>query len=565
MLATIFLTVLVFFAGGYLVYGRFLRNRLGLDDDRATPAHALRDDMDYCPARAPILLGHHFSSIAGAGPILGPIIAGLAFGWLPVLLWVAIGAVFIGGVHDFGALVASIRHKARSVAEVARCHMSPTANKLFGIFIWLALVLVLAAFIDVTAKTFVEDGGVATASLIFIGLALLFGVAVYRMKLPLSGLTLIFVGLMGLGVWAGTALPLDAGWIEGLSGLAPEKSFTWILVAYCFVASIVPVWMLLQPRDYLSSFLLYGCLLGGAAGILCFDGAIEFPPFLSMHNDEFGYLVPALFIIVACGACSGFHSIVSSGTTAKQLNRETDAVRIGYGAMLLEGVLAFIALAAIMTCAQTDPDLGKHPTRVFAAGFGRFTEALGIPAHLGMLYGGLAISTFLLTTLDTATRLARYVFEELVGRRGIGMKLTANVCTLGLPLLLLNLDVESGGETLPAYKLIWPMFGATNQLLGGLALLTVTVWLKKTGRKCLFAAIPMVFMIVMTGVALVQIIIRAARAEGGLWDGANAVRFGYSLVLLVLAGFLVVEAWRSLRTSDETNAISTGDGDAGAV
>jgi carbon starvation protein len=239
--------------------------------------------------------------------------------------------------------------------------------------------------------------------------------------------------------------------------------------------------------------------------------------------------------------------VVSSGTTAKQLARETDAVRIGYGGMLLEGLLALVALSAVMICAQGDDALGRHPTAVFANGLGRFMGALGIPESFGFKFGLLAISTFLLTTLDTGTRLARYVFEELAGRRDVAMRLLANTITLALPVILLNLEVTSGGKAVPAYKLIWPMFGATNQLLGGLALLTVTVWLKKTGRKAWFVMVPMIFMIGITLTALVELIIRAARSDEGLTSTANAVQSGYTAVLLVLALFLVAEAVRALR------------------
>ncbi len=548
MLPLLFVSCMACFAAAYLFYGRLLSRRFGLDDSRKTPAHTMKDGMDYCPARAPVLFGHHFSSIAGAGPILGPIIAGLAFGWLPALLWIVIGSIFIGGVLDSGSLAASIRHKAKSIAEIARKHMSPAANKLFLVFIWLSLILLLAAFIDVTAKTFVKDGGVATSSFIFIVLAIAFGVTVYRMRLPFSIGTLTFACLVFAGIYIGYRNPADISSLGNALGISTGQAYTWILAVYCFIASIAPVWLLLQSRDYLSSFLLYGCLAGGFLGILFFTGPVEYPAFLTWNDDKLGFLLPGLFILIACGACSGFHSLVSSGTTSKQLGRETDAVRIGYGAMLVEAVLALIALCAIMICARGDASLGRHPTEVFASGLGSFATSLGIPQELGFKFGLLAISTFLLTTLDTATRLGRYTFEELAGSRGLPTKLLANLFTLGIPLLLLNIEVKGqGGAVMPAYKMIWPMFGATNQLLGGLALLTITVWLKKTGRKAVFTLIPMVFIIGMTMTALVDLIRSALYSVDGKVEAANYIKAGYSGLLFLLAVFLVIEAVRALR------------------
>ncbi len=533
------LSVIVFFLG-YRYYGSFLVRSFGLSPDRKTPAVEINDGMDFCPARAPVLFGHHFSSIAGAGPIVGPVLAGIAFGWLPALVWIVLGSIFIGGVHDMGSLAASIRHKARSVAEVARDNITPRAGKLFLVFIWLALVLVLAAFIDLTASTFVTNGGVASSASFYIVLALLFGLALYKLKMPLRFGTLLFVPLVFIIIWVGRLMPVALG----------RETFVLVLAVYCFAASITPVWLLLQPRDYLSSFLLYACLLCGGAGIILSGASLEYPAFLSFHNESLGLLFPALFITIACGACSGFHSIVASGTTARQLSRETDARPIGYGAMLVEGVLALIALAAVMSCAAGSDALKSHPTQVFAAGLGSFLSKIGIPEGAGADFGLLAISTFLLTTLDTATRLARYVFEEFLGRRGWGVKIAATALTLGLPLFIISVEVESGasgeigGRIVPAYKMIWPVFGATNQLLGGLALLTIAVWLKRTGRRALFALIPMVFMIGVTLWGLVQIVCRSL--AGGLSETAHLVKFTASALLILLALVLIVEAARSL-------------------
>lgn len=558
MLPVLFLICLACFILGYRFYGAFLRRRFGLDDSRPTPAVEQADGVDYCAARTPVLFGHHFSSIAGAGPIVGPVLAGIAFGWLPALIWVVLGAIFVGGVHDMGSLAASIRHKACSVAEIARENITPLAGKLFLIFIWLALILVLAAFIDLTASTFVADGGVATSSGLYILLALAFGFLLYRMRIPLALGTLVFVPLVFAAIWLGQQAPVAVVSGEVAAAAADpdalKQTYVFVLAAYCFAASILPVWLLLQPRDYLSSFLLYGCLAGGSVGLVLSGHDISYPALQPFHHESFGYLVPALFITVACGACSGFHSIVASGTTAKQLPRETAAQPVGYGGMLTEGVLAVVALAAVMVCAEGSGALQKHPTQIFAAGLGRFMDVLGIPESAGATFGLLAISTFLLTTLDTATRLARYVAEELLGRRDWIVKMFVTAATLGLPLLIVSSRVEVNGVIVPAYKLIWPLFGSTNQLLAGLALLTITVWLKRSGTRTaglLVSLLPMVFMIGVTLLALGQILLQAAATGDGLTETANAVKFGAALLLLLLALVLIFEAVRSLRSPPE--------------
>ena len=549
MLALVLIISLVWFTAGYLVYGRFLRRKFALDDTHATPAVTEEDNLDYCPARTPVLFGHHFSSIAGAGPIVGPVIAGLMFGWGPALLWILLGAVLVGGVHDMGALVASIRHKARSIAEVARETISPTAQRLFLIFIWLTLVLVLACFLDITAETYwtetpdLHGGSVATSSVIYIALALAFGVVVYRLRYSLTLASLVFVPLVFAGIWVGLKAPVPLAALE-IGGLTPATTYLAILVAYCFVASLTPVWILLQPRDFLSSFLLFGCLAGGAVGILAGGLPVVYPAFLGFKSDSGKPLFPFLFILIACGAVSGFHSIVASGTTAKQAARESDALRIGYGAMLMEGVLAVLALATIMVLGRESAITHKAPTVIFASGFGRFTEALGISTSLGMAFGLLAISTFLLTTLDTCTRLARFILEELVGSRTTLTRWIATAVTLALPVALLNIEVTNAkGDILAAYKMIWPLFGATNQLLAGLALLTVTVWLRSLGKPTWFTSIPCVFMIAMTTSALIYEGIQLWARD--LTDLGNAFQFGYCAFLLLLSVFLCVEALRA--------------------
>jgi carbon starvation protein len=533
MLVAIIISGIVLFALAYRFYGRWLDRQFNIDPDHKTPAHENYDGLDYVPSSTPVLMGHHFSSIAGAGPIVGPIIAVAFFGWLPAVLWIIFGSILIGGVHDYSALVVSIRHKAKSVAQVARRLMSPTAHKLYLVFVWLAMVYVLTAFVDLTAASFVADGGVASSSTMYIGLALLLGYFGYRRRYSLGVLSVVFVPMVFLIIWLGQLMPM--GQPAAIAHGDPKTTWALILLAYCFVASITPVWALLQPRDYLSSFLLIACILGGLLGIVFGHHTFNVPAFHGF-NTSLGMLFPALFITIACGACSGFHSIVASGTTAKQLNNERNARPVAYGSMLVEGLLALIAVAAIVVAGGTLS--GKAPTIVFAEGMGSFTGVLGLPHSLGTSFGLLALSTFLLTTLDTGTRLARYILEELFDTRGMLARVSATVVTLVLPMWLsLTQFADAEGAAVPVWRAIWPVFGATNQLLGALALLTVSVWLKRTGRRTFFTVLPMLFMFSVTLLALVQLVLRERFNVIGVIAG----------LLFVLAIFLIFESIRAFR------------------
>jgi carbon starvation protein len=538
MLVAILLIAVAAFILAYVFYGRFLARRYELDDSRPTPSHTSYDGIDRVPAHKGILLGHHFSSIAGAGPIVGPVIAAVAFGWLPVLGWIILGSIFIGGVHDFSALVASIRHNARSIAEMAKQYMSPLAWKLFLAFAWLALIYVLTVFLDLTAATFIESGGVATASILFIFLAIGFGLSVYRFKMSLLSSSLIFVPLVFAAVWLGQSIPIPPNRIPAIVAGDPAKTWCLILLIYCFIASTTPVWILLQPRDYLSSFLLYASVLGGAVGILLGGFKIEYPAWRAWSAPQIGMLFPMLFITVACGACSGFHSLVASGTSSKQINKESDAKLIGYGAMLVEGIVAIIALAAVAIVTQSDGLTKTPPQIIYADGLGKFFAAIGVPADLGRSFGLLALSAFILTTLDTATRLSRYIFEEFFGLKNPASRYPSTLATLALPTILVLITLKDAlGNPIPAWKAIWPVFGATNQLLAALVLLVVAVWLKKTGKKLGFVLAPMVFMNIITIWALVLLLRQYRLSAVGI----------IAAVLLLLAIVLIVEAWRTIR------------------
>ena len=539
MLTLLFLLAISAFVLAYIFYGRFLSKKFDLDNDRPTPAHSEYDGMDRVPTNKAVLLGHHFSSIAGAGPIVGPIIAATAFGWAPTLLWVVLGAIFIGGVHDFSALIASVRHQGRSIATIARETMSPMAYKLMLVFIWLALVYVLVVFTDLTSATFIADGGVASSSLIFMLLAVGFGLAVYRFKIKVWRASLIFVPLVFLAVWVGQQIPLQATHIPVLLGGDPANTWDIFLILYCFVASTTPVWILLQPRDYLSSYLLYASVLGAFIGILFGGLSISLPALTAWTNPQLGSLFPILFITVACGSCSGFHAVVASGTSSKQLDREGDARLIGYGAMLIEGTVAVMALVTVMILAKSDPLLNQAPLVIYGRGMGRFLAVLGLPEKLGYSFGLLALSTFILTTLDTCTRLGRYIFEEFFNLKGSRSRYFSTMATLALPAVFVLITLKDAqGKAIPAWKAIWPVFGASNQLLAALTLLVITLWLRKMGKKFIFTLLPMLFMISMTLWSLLLLIRQYRLSAIGL----------IAVVLLLLAVLLIVEAFRSLRS-----------------
>jgi carbon starvation protein len=505
---------------GYVFYGKYIAEKvLIVDPSVKTPAEAMYDGVDYVPCPAPVLLGHHFASIAGAGPITGPI-AAAAFGWVPVFLWIVIGSIFVGGVHDFVALIASVRHDAKSIGEVVRTHIGEKGQFFFLCFSYLTLVLVVAVFTILVVGTFVSVPAVATTSLLFIALAVAFGLAINRYQAPLGIATTIGVILLFLCVWLGVQFPI----------VASNTFWTFFCLVYIFIASIVPVWILLQPRDYLNSFLLYASLLGALVGIIIGGPALEFPAFVSFNAA--GPLFPMLFVTVACGAISGFHSLVSSGTTAKQLANEKDAKLIGYGAMLIEGLLALVALATVAYLSKDGytaalADLGG-PTGVFAAGVGHFMSFFGIPVAFGTTFGALAVNAFCLTSLDTATRLGRYAWEEFFETRAPA--LSNRYIGTTVTVVLAGALALSGN-----WAAIWPIFGSANQLLAALTLLTASVWLTSLNQDRRPTMYPMFFMFAATLTALV-FLIKDNLAKGNMVLGIPGI------LLFILAIFLVLEA-----------------------
>jgi len=518
---------IVVFIVAYLTYGSYIVRKLGGVDPKAkTPAYTMRDDVDYVPTRAPVLLGHHFASIAGAAPILGPIVAAV-FGWIPVFLWIVLGTVFIGAVHDTGALYTSIRHRAKSIAEILKDNVGISGKKLFAAFAWLTLILVLAVFTVVIANTFVSIPSVATTSILFIALAILFGYFVYRRGAPLAVTSIVGVVLLALCVWLGTLIPISLSF----------TAWVFILLAYAFIAASLPVWLILQPRDYLNSFLLYGFLIAAVIGIFVTNPAIKLPAFTSFQTD-LGYLFPILFVTVACGAISGFHSLVSSGTTSKQLSSEAHIKPIGYGSMLLEGLLAVIALTTVAYLLMGDytallKEVGWGG--VFSTGIGNFLTSIGIPVAMGVGFGGLVLAAFALTTLDTATRLCRFMLVELTEKEEgkpapivtfITNRYVAGIIGVGLAVWL----ALSGG-----WKTLWPLFGSANQLMASLALLAVVAWLTRMGKDNKFVLYPMVFMLAVTLTALVFMFLNTIAAANIVQSIVVVVLFILAIVLVYLA------------------------------
>jgi carbon starvation protein len=542
-------SVLVLLGLGYRFYGRFVAAQYGLDPQVATPAVQRDDGVDFVPTRPFYLLGQHFSAIAAAGPIAGPILACQQFGWLPCLLWITFGVVFIGAVHDFSTLVASVRHGGRSIAEIMRLYLGRRGWLAMMAFIWVALVYVILAFADITASSFVgrtedlagstfafnQGGAVALASCLYLLLSILMGAVDRWLKPPLWLTTVVFVpatlGVVWLGTQYSTLLVL------------PGRTWGILILAYCFLASLVPVWALLQPRGYLGGFVLYMALAVGVAGIFLGGFEVQQPAFKTWQAPgASGSLFPFLFVTIACGACSGFHGLVCSGTTSKQISRETHCRPVGYGGMLLEAFVALIALSTVMIA--TSGDLaGKAPGTIYGIGLGRYlAELIGQDRLVfATTFGMMAFSTFVFDTLDVSTRLGRYVLQELTGWTGKGGAILGTALTAFVPLVFLL----AAGEG--AYRLFWVLFGTSNQLLAALSLLGIGVWLKRSGRKSLFAWIPMGFVLLITVWSLVLQALAAARAlaASGRID-LPVLNGAVSVVLLALAALLVAEAARAL-------------------
>jgi len=518
------------FAAGYAFYSKFVANRLGFDPARKTPAHEKRDNVDYVPAHPMVLFGHHFAAIAGAGPIVGPVLAA-EFGWASVALWVIFGCIFLGAMHDLFALFLSVRHEGKSIGTVIGTLLGKPGKIMFLIFSWSVLILVVAEFTRQIAGTFVVDPAIATSSMLFIVDAVAFGLCVGRFGMSVRLASLIFVPLMFLFVWIGEVSPLNlVAW-----GFSVESTrLVWILVllAYCFVASVCPVWVLLQPRGYLSSYLLYVMLALALLGIVVAHPMLQLPAFSGLRvlksSGAVDCLFPLLFVIVSCGACSGTHAIIASGTTSKQLSNESHMRPVAYGGMLLEGVFAIVAIVAVAGAYTTQSDYlaavgTREPAQLFAASIAAFCAKVGIPLRFSEGFVLLAISAFLMTTVDACARLARFTWQELVPVRRLSNPYlgTTLVCLLAAELLLGNAQ---------ASKSLWTILASANQLIAGLVFLAATMWLVKNRKPSWWTAIPMAFMMSVSSWALWTIFSQAL-ATG---DSIRIVATAYLLVLAVL-------------------------------
>lgn len=517
----IFCICLAYFVLGYFVYGGFLKRLLAIDPKRPTPAQTMMDGIDYVPTPRIVLFGHHFASIAGPGPIVGPIMAAY-FGWLPALIWILVGCVFVGAFHDFAALVISVRNKGRSISFVMEKLMGLSGRQLFLSFCLLCLVLVVAIFTLLIANLFVSTPAVATASLLFILLAPLFALVTYKGGVSLRNASFVFVPLVFFIVYIGAICPLDLGALFNLETGSVRNIWIAVLAIYIFGASVLPVQYLLQPRDYLNSWLLYAMLLLGFVSILFFNPEIKMDAFKGFNavtaDGNMTALVPALFIFIACGACSGFHALVASGTTSKQLKSEADALPVGYGAMLIEGVLGVMALVAVMAMQpESFSELGKNPAAAFAVGISTFSGALGMDVTYAKIFISLAISAFMMTSLDTATRLGRFLLQELFMPRAKSesaedeavvknlnpvRRLFINKYISSLAMVVVSVFMALSGEA----GSLWPIFGASNQLMAALTFLVITLWLLARGANFYVALIPMFFMMFMRLWGVIQVV-----------------------------------------------------------
>ena len=595
-IAVLVVASLVTFTAGYLLYSRYLAQFVELDEGKTTPAHKYEDGQEYVPSQKPVLLGHHYSSIAGGAPIVGPITAGAAFGWLPAIAWIAVGNPLMGAVHDFMSLSASVRHEGKSIGYIIGEYVGERGKDMLLWFAFLTIILVIAVFALVVAVVFHFFPSSATASLIYIMLALVFGVYLYQLNLPFLPGAVAFVAMVFVGVFVGLEYPIALVAVEGTSAdtivlLGDAAQWNWlplseaqnpniaawvpVVALYAFVASVLPVWVLLQPRDFLTSSLLYvgvgGMLLGVlvATGITLFGGGFEVTygettytaletslPAFKGWTSPLGPLFPFLFVTIACGTISGFHSLVSSGTTAKQLDRETDARDIGYGAMLGEGLLATTAVAAlaIVGTVEFSSGLAGALANFPVGGAIMLGAGFGIPTAAGAAFIGLVFVSFLLTSTDTAVRLGRYMLEELVGTPETQVEEAATNRYVNAGLL----------QVVPAYLLVgsgswsslWPLFGGANQTLAALALLAATLWLANWDdqKQLISTGVPMALMLLVTLTALLWIgLYRAPTELLAATDLASQVSFAIqsliSLTLVGLAGSIAWMGYQNIRTA----------------
>jgi carbon starvation protein len=525
---------------GYNVYGRFIEKKvLQIDEDRPTPAREMNDGIDYSPAKKPLLFGHHFSSIAGAGPILGPLLGVLYFGWLGALLWVAIGSVFLGAVHDYTSLMTSVQNRGKSLGDISEKTLGRRTKIIFSLFLWFALALVIAVFAVVASRTLVSQPEIVIPTFGLVFLAMIFGWLIYKKNIPTSAATVIAVAILFFLIYLGELIPVELP--ATILGMSSQNFWFFVLIVYSLFASSLPVWFLLQPRDYISTWILFIGLGLGYLGLIVFQPTIHAPAFVSFRSAG-GPLWPMLFVIIACGAISGFHSIVAGGTTSKQLPDEASGKLIGYGGMLTEAALAGLVVFIAAGVLVWDPSGSENPLgfqflmnvvgdpiRAFSAGYGRIISSLpGITLAIGSFFGMVMLNAFVLTTLDTGTRLGRLIFSELLEKKVPVFKNRWAASTIILVFAALMGATEG-------YKAIWPVFGASNQLVAALALIVVSSYLVAIKRPKKYTLYPAYFMLLTTLAALFYQGTKFYR------DGSYLLT-GVSLLLIALALIIVYEA-----------------------
>lgn len=524
----LFLFAAAVLIGAYFIYGKYVFKKFRINNDNITPSHRLNDGIDYVPSKPIVVLGHHFASIAGAGPIVGPIIA-VTFGWIPAVIWILIGGIFFGAVHDLGSMVVSLRNDGKSIGVIIQKNIGKKGKQLFIIFSFSTLILVIGVFADIIAKTFVNNPGVASASILFILLAVTFGIInkfIGNSKTAFVIISVLGVFLMYYFVYLGMQLPF----------VLDYQIWIYVLLGYAFIASVTPVSMLLQPRDYLNSFLLYGLIIAAVVGVFISNPEIKMDNNIHITADNLGYLFPVLFVTIACGAISGFHSLVASGTTSKQLDRESDAKLVGFGGMLIESFLAIISVGAVVVLSRGEylGRLGEEgPVPLFASGLGSMIASMGIPESFAIGFVALTVSAFALTTLDTCTRLARFSLQEYFEdvKSPVGIKISQNRYVSTASVVVFSVLLLASGS----FTTLWPIFGSANQLLAALALLAVAVWLIRRKINATFVTIPMFFMFTVTLTSLGLFAWKNFQSEVYVLSVIAGLLFVLSISLIVLA------------------------------
>ena len=555
---TMMILAVVVLGGAYLIYGRYLAKKWGINPDSKTPAYEMEDGVDYVPADTNVVFGHQFASIAGAGPINGPIQAAM-FGWLPVMLWILLGGVFFGAVQDFASMYASVKNKGRSIGYIIELYIGKLGKRLFLLFTWLFSILVVAAFADIVAGTFngfdangatvTANGAVATTSLLFIVFAVGLGFYLKYTRFPKMLNTLFAIALLVLAVGLGLAFPI----------YVPQSAWLIFVFIYVIIACVTPVWALLQPRDYLNSYLLIAMIVGSVLGICVYNPSMNLPSFtafkLTAANGSVSYLFPALFVTIACGAVSGFHSLVASGTASKQIKNEKNMLPVSFGAMLLESLLAITALIAAGFVATQEGLPAGTPPQLFAQAISIFLTSLGLPESVCYTLITLAISAFALTSLDSVARVGRIAFQEFFTDDSIAPedqsplnKVLTNKYFATILTLLLCYALSRAG-----YASIWPLFGSANQLLSALALIACAVFLKKTKRQGAMLWGPMVIMLGVTFTALALKITELVTALSGQFVFGNALQLVFAVLLLILGVIVAFEGIKKLIGKDETS------------